>query len=361
MTFSTKDTRICKGFGILIMLFHHMYADVARFSDVSLNFFPLSQGLTVEISNYMKICVGIYVFLSAYGLALSYEKWKKGDGKFVAFRYMKMMVPFFAIYGLMILLSFVFGENWNIPKAYGLAADPGLRDYCALVLAMALDFLGLAHLFGTPTFCATWWYMSLAILIILLIPLLCRLCKGLGWGYAAVLAAAAPFALGLDVISLTRYFLCIVLGVGFAQNDLLARSKEAVCRKGKLGYFLGMSALLVLSLVLRQGKYKGALIEIWDSVIPVLWILYLYFFVCDLPILSRVLDFFGKYSTTMFLTHTFIRYYWFRPLVYSQENAWLNYLILVALSTLAAMAIDGLMQLLRLDKLTNKAASLVTQ
>lgn len=361
MTFSPKDTRICKGFGILIMLFHHMYADVARFSDVSLNFAPLSQGLAVEISNYMKICVGIYVFLSAYGLALSYDKWKKGDGTFIAFRYLKMMVPFFAIYVLMILLSLVFGENWNISKAYGLAADPGLRDICALGFAMVTDFLGLAHLFGTPTFCATWWYMSLAILIILLIPLLCRLCRKLGWGYAAILAAAAPFALGLNVVSLTRYFLCIVLGVGFAQENILAKCKETVCRKGKLGYFLGFTALLTLSFLLRQGKYKGALIEIWDSVIPVLWILYIYFFVCDLPILSRALDFFGKYSTTMFLTHTFIRYYWFRPLVYSQENAWLNYLILVALSTAAAMVIDGAMQLLRLEKLTGKAAGLVAK
>ena len=57
MTFSQKDTAKCKGFAILIMLFHHLYADTGRFSDLSIDFWPLSQNTAVQIANFMKICV----------------------------------------------------------------------------------------------------------------------------------------------------------------------------------------------------------------------------------------------------------------------------------------------------------------
>lgn len=357
VTFSTKDTQTCKGFAILIMLFHHLYADTGRFSDLTINFWPLSQNMAVQIANFMKICVGIYVFLSAYGLTLSYRKWDKGDWKFVAARYVKMMMPFFAVYILMLLCSLVLGKSWNIPRAYGLPASPGLQDWASLVLAMAVDLLGFAHLLGTPTFNATWWYMSLAIVIILLIPLLFRAVGKLGPGYAAALAAMLPFALGLPTVSLTRYLLCMVLGVAAAQKGLLAQCKDRYAQLpagNKLMCFAALTAALALAVILRQGRYKGTLVELWDSGIPVLVIVYLYLFINDLPVLAPVLRFFGKYSTTIFLTHTFIRYYWFRDISYYFENAWLNFVVLTVLSTIAAAMIDGLLKLVRYEKLTDQ-------
>ncbi|MCM1232538.1 MAG: hypothetical protein NC489_20635 [Ruminococcus flavefaciens] len=71
--FSKNDSLICKGVAILLMLFHHMYTSVDRFEDYVINFKPFSQDFIVNIANYDKICVGIYVFISAYGLTLAYE------------------------------------------------------------------------------------------------------------------------------------------------------------------------------------------------------------------------------------------------------------------------------------------------
>lgn len=353
MTFSQKDTAKCKGFAILIMLFHHLYADTGRFSDLSIDFWPLSQNAAVQIANFMKICVGIYVFLSAYGLTLSYQKWDKGDWKFCIFRYFKMMFPFFAVYILLAVSSVFVPSDWTLATAYGLPENPGFGAYCSMLLAMGVDFLGLAHLFGMPTFNATWWYMSLAIVIIILIPVLYRAVAKLGAPYAAALAATLPFALGLPTVSLTRYFLCMVLGIIAAGNDTLAKSKQFyknLCAGRKWLAFAAMTGLVVLSVVLRQGRYKGALVELWDSVIPVLVIVYLYWFLNDLPVVGSVLNFFGNYSTTIFLTHTFIRYYWLRSVSYHFTCAWLNFVTLTALSTLAAMAIDGLLKLIRYQR-----------
>lgn len=363
MTFSQKDTAKCKGFAILIMLFHHLYADTGRFSDLSIDFWPLSQNAAVQIANFMKICVGIYVFLSAYGLTLSYRKWDKGDGKFFLFRYCKMMFPFFAVYILLAICSLFVPSGWNLATAYGLPENAGIGAWCSMALAMVVDFLGLAHLFGMPTFNATWWYMSLAIVIIALIPLLNRGVAKLGAFYAAVLAAILPFALGLPTVSLTRYLFCMVLGVISAQNDLLTNSRQTYVnlpRSKRWLAFAAMTALLVLCVVLRQGRYKGALVELWDSAIPVLVIVYLYWFVCDLPVVGTVLHFFGKYSTTIFLTHTFIRYYWLRSISYHFTCAWLNFVTLTILSTAAAMAIDGLLHILRYQRFADRLTKKIT-
>ena len=363
MTFSQKDTAKCKGFAILIMLFHHLYADTGRFSDLTIDFSPLSQNTAVQIANFMKICVGIYVFLSAYGLTLSYSKWDKGDGKFFLFRYLKMMFPFFAVYILLAVCSLFIPSNWTLATAYGLPENAAFGGYCSFVFAMVVDFLGLAHLFGMPTFNATWWYMSLAIVIIALIPLLCRGVKKLGAFYAAVLSAIVPFALGLPTVSLTRYFLCMVLGVIAAQKDGLVKSKEYYVnlpRSKKWLIFAAMTGLLALSVVLRQGRYKGDLVELWDSLIPVLLVVYLYWFVNDLRVAGSVLNFFGKYSTTIFLTHTFIRYYWLRSVSYYFTNAWLNFVTLTVLSTLAAMVIDGALKLLRYPRFSDRLTRKIT-
>ena len=363
MTFSQKDTAKCKGFAILIMLFHHLYADTGRFSDLSIDFWPLSQNTAVQIANFMKICVGIYVFLSAYGLTLSYRKWDKGDGKFFLFRYLKMMFPFFAVYILLAVCSLFIPSNWTLTTAYGLQENAHFGAYCSMGLAMLVDFLGLAHLFGMPTFNATWWYMSLAIVIIALIPVLCRGVKKLGGFYAAILAAIVPFALGLPTVSLPRYFLCMVLGVIVAQKDGLAKSKEYYVNLSagkKWLAWAAMTALLILCVVLRQGRYKGTLVELWDSLIPVLVIVYLYWFVNDMPVVGKILGFFGKYSTTIFLTHTFIRYYWLRSVSYHFSCAWLNFVTLTVLSTAAAMAIDGLLKLVRYQHFTDSLTKKIT-
>ena len=41
--------------------------------------------------------------------------------------------------------------------------------------AMGLDFLGLHSLFGTVTMNGTWWYMSAAVIFVILVPLVMKM------------------------------------------------------------------------------------------------------------------------------------------------------------------------------------------
>lgn len=75
MSFTKKDTLVVKGVAIMMMVLHHLFRKPDLFKDFDVSFFPLSQSLAVDISSFFKICVSIFVFLSAYGLTYSLKKY----------------------------------------------------------------------------------------------------------------------------------------------------------------------------------------------------------------------------------------------------------------------------------------------
>lgn len=346
MKFTQDDTLKCKGAAILMMLFHHMYLDEDRYAGYTIDFAPFSPDGVMNVAGFFKICVGMYVFLSAFGLTLSYRKRNGSDSKFVVYRYLKMMFTFWYIYVVVIVLSFVLNKDWNVSHIYG-------TGKLTTPWYMLIDALGLAELFGSPTFDSTWWYMSLAIVIIMLIPLLNWLYDKWQGAFLLMLSILLPVAMGLEVVHLTRWLFCMALGVVFARINFLGRIKEKLAKRKlfeKIIVFFCMCIGLYALFRLRQGPLEWEFIEIWDSVIPVYVITLLYLFVNAVPIVGTVLHLFGRYSTVMFLTHTFIRDYWFREYVYVFENAWANYLIIVIDALAAAMALTSLKRIVRFEK-----------
>ena len=72
--FSKKDTNIVKGVAIIAMLLHHCYVTNINFKAHGVSFAPFSKGTVVTLSLWAKVCVGIFVFLSAYGITISLKK-----------------------------------------------------------------------------------------------------------------------------------------------------------------------------------------------------------------------------------------------------------------------------------------------
>ncbi len=351
MCFSKEDSLKCKGFAILIMLFHHMYKDSERYQGFAINFAPLPEGLVNQIADFLKICVGIYVFVSAYGLTISYQNWKYGKSSFFLHRIFKMMFSFYIIYLICILASFLVAKDWNIFAAYG------GQGRLAGLWYMFIDFLGLADLFGTPTFNLTWWYMSFAIMLVFLIPVLNWIYDKMNVVWMLAMAVLLPRALGLSADNnVIRYLLILTIGIVCARTQLMAKAKEYLSKQKKVTEVFWFVALLLLHVVffrLREGILKGPFIAVWDGIIPFMTICLLTFFINRVAILSAILKFFGKYSTIMFLTHTLIRYYWYEDFIYGHTSAWLDYGILLAASLMVAMAIDFFMKVTRLQRVEN--------
>ena len=72
--FSKKDTNIIKGIAILFLMFHHCFLSGDRYRNLQVVFSPFSESIVNYIAAFLKICVPIFVFLTAYGITISLKK-----------------------------------------------------------------------------------------------------------------------------------------------------------------------------------------------------------------------------------------------------------------------------------------------
>ena len=316
MKFDKNDTLAVKGLAILFMIQHHGFLSPDRFEGMTVNFSPFSQLDIVTISNFLKICVGMYVFLSGYGLTISLKKYGN-DGTLSGRQYKdylyrrlwKLMTGFWVIY----LLGFIFSIfiNSRVETVYF------SKDITTGIYSIFTDFTGLAYLFNTPTLNGTWWYMTLAIFIILVLPFIAN-------------------------------FFAAVLGVVFAQYDVLAKAKGFMITKNKYISkaikFVVLTALLIglyyMRVMLHKKGYSSNAYELTDNIIPVYIVYYCYEFIVGIPGLRQVLCFLGTHSMNIFLLHTFIRQYFLREFVYSVRHFALVTLVVLVLSLAISVVIE---------------------
>lgn len=70
-TFTKQDTLFIKGCAILFLLFHHCFLSPGRYKNLEVIFFPFTEYQVNHIAAFFKICVGIFVFLTAYEITAS--------------------------------------------------------------------------------------------------------------------------------------------------------------------------------------------------------------------------------------------------------------------------------------------------
>ena len=92
------------------------------------------------------------------------------------------------------IISFIWKRLWKLETFYWFAFiltlicqplgrtifDAYGTEFKSIVIYFFIDFLGLSYLFSTPTLNPTWWYMTLAILIIVLMPFIMNLIEKIG-------------------------------------------------------------------------------------------------------------------------------------------------------------------------------------
>lgn len=65
-----------------------------------------------------------------------------------------------------------------------------------------------------------------------------------------------------------------------------------------------------------------------------------YEFISHIPLLRTGLGFIGGHATNIFLTHTFIYYYFYTDFIYSFHDSWLILLVLLGLSLGVSILIE---------------------
>ena len=72
--FTKNNTLAVKGIAIFMLLGYHCFSSVERLYGANVNFAPFAQEKVMEVCGWMQQCVGIFAFLSVYGLTLSMKK-----------------------------------------------------------------------------------------------------------------------------------------------------------------------------------------------------------------------------------------------------------------------------------------------
>lgn len=370
MKFTKEHTMQMKGIAIIILLFHHCFLNAQRWATVPyeklattkgwgyypISFAPFSSHTIQYLASFSKICVAMFVFMTGYGMWVSYESQKKKTtmSNYIKKRMVTLMTGFLIIFVVTEILAIPTGRFIEV---YG-------HDFRSVVY-MIIDALGLAKLLGTPLFCLTWWYMSLAIVLIMIFPFVHSIMEKYQW-IVVVASIIVPRACGFgQSTDLFRYLLAYTLGMYFAQHDLLARIKEKFMEQNVAGKLLSLIVSLIgLAVIIkcRQNAWIGwKYLDFWDGFAAMYVIVISYIYILNGKWIVKGLGFLGKHSMNIFLIHSFYRDVFFHEFTYSFYYAWLDYIVLMAISLVTSIVLEWFKKLIRYEKFVDWVKRLVTK
>lgn len=356
-----RASSIAKGIAILFMLWHHLFYSkkliLKKMVDLELLCFPIDRYWVIVIAQTCKICVAVFVFVTGYGTYLQVTKQTKAGAtrrdllSYCVRHHAALLLSCQFIFVLAALCGTITQQR-TLPSIYG---EDGLARGIGYFL---IDWMGLAKAFGTPTYNKTWWYLSLATLLIYLIPVLTLIANRIG--SARLLAGFCAFALfvipfiGLNMRPIVlRYMPSALTGMVCAQyqlfdrDPLLKAERSQPDRRGLSVRSVAVWAFaLLVTVYLRRNLGRYWFFEAITSAI-----------ICRIAISldtiwGKLLDLIGRHSSNIFMSHTFIYSTFFSQQLFSLQWCWLIFAALVVSSLLLSMGIDGLKRLTRFDRFT---------
>ena len=216
-----------KGIAISFLLFYHCFSKKSRMGGMYVDFAPLSREAAMMISRCMVQCVGLFAFLSVYGLTRSvkkkyqsYEFSGREGTMFVLERYLHLVlfftIPFFFCMGVTFLTD---------TSSYA-------KGLVSALVSIVMDFFCVGHLFGTQVLISTWWYLSLEVLLIVFLPFVLRFYRKYSWLIVLMFLLPGSFLIEKHV-HLTKYLFVMPLAVCFADQDVLERIRDFMIVRNK--------------------------------------------------------------------------------------------------------------------------------
>ncbi|MCD8333901.1 MAG: acyltransferase [Clostridiales bacterium] len=361
--FSVRDTNVVKGVAILILVSHHCFLSASRFEGYDISFFPFTQETIISAALAGKCCVGIFTFLSAFGLTRTYQKQsacgaeeiseRTQTEKFVLRRTINLLSGFLFVFVLVFVCGLFLGSRSSF-SYYTKESGILLSAYYLL-----LDALGLSELMDTPSLIHTWWYMGLALTVIFLFPIMYKLYQKIGWVLIPAFFCLLC-CLRLDISDFNRWLVLIPVGILFADRNLLERIKaHQVVKRRSLDFvlkFFGISVIILLLAYLAADSYEVSSYgtKVLSCLLAIAVVLWVYLFLNGLPVISPILAFLGKHSMNIFLIHNFLRDRWFEAQIYSCKHFALIVLVLLLASTVISVGINALKKYSGYDRAVQK-------
>lgn len=331
-----QDSFLIKGVAICLMLWHHLF------------YLHPEYGRFVQYTALLsKVCVALFLFISAYGLTIQTERKNtlsknkllkpKNLLEFLMKRLSKLYVNYWIVFLLFVPLGvFVFNRSIIIP--YG-------SNHTFIWLL--IDFLGLAD---SRSYNITWWFYKLIITLYFLFPILHMALKK----WTTIVLAFSMFLLVFHRISIPiihDWLFVFVLGIYWALNK-----NKITIFLNKFNYIIlicsSVLAILLLAFVrLASTRFGGIRI---DGFFALSLIILLVITVRQQKIISRIFQFLGTHSMNIFMIHTFIFYYFYSDFIYSFKFPILIFIILLMCSLCFSMLIEYIKDKIRIHSLLDK-------
>ena len=349
VVFGKEHTAMTKGVFIILMLIHH------ALSDSCINLYNVStiindKKLISDIVSFSKICISGFAFLSAYGMTCGIKKVSQREYfNFLCRQLIKLEASVVFVYVFAVMY-----KNFIIKEPIRILYNKGNGFK---FVYMFIDAIGMSTYFQTPEINITWWYLYFAILLIMTMPFLYIIYKKFRYLLlpTSIFLPMALSSLEVRAGVQSNYAMLLpvaMLGIAFAYEGWFEKIKFH-----KVGAkFTWRGVKVIISIAILKISF-----DIWTNVssdfayvfIPV--IPYMIFeFVGEIPLLRTALKVIGENATNIFLTHTFIYYYWYSKIIYHSRKDWCIVLILLIMSVILSWMIELLKMVSGYNKLLKK-------
>lgn len=306
---SQKESVMLQGFAVSLMVWHHLFGFPDRVSVPYVLVFDGLLHIETLVSYFGRICIAVFAFCSGYGMEKKSISAGNAGVRGLLKNYqsaVRHLCKFFLRFWLVFVAFVPFGLFTN--------------RYPVRIETIVKSFLGQSYAYN-----AEWWYIGHYIKFMLLFPVISALGQWLGekgkilphigmMAALSVLVFAPKNAAWIGFYTILMYF---VEGMYFARSVWFERGARLI-RKNWQRLLIGT---MLIGTVFAS-RVLGA--EDWMLVS---------FFVFGIVLLlknsvvdksfGKVFLAIGRYSTYIWLTHTFFAYYYFQPFTYAPKYSWL--------------------------------------
>lgn len=339
-SFTIQDTFKAKCIAILLLIFHHMFNDEEEIvQNCRIRFIECNTIVKAAVN--ARVCVWIFVFLSAYGITISYMRGMTSRTPTAEYR-----VRFF--WHRVLMLQKIYFPTVIIQYVVLLLTKPS-SELILNPLYVVTNFLGIADILNFPKLTGLYWYISFTLLLILFFPLFYDICERYSYLTIPIVSVLTLGYMGEGIHShngglYLQYISAVFAGIIFAQKNVWYKLKTQLPSFKSFIRFIVLLMCAIIFPIIRNSSLQDILmykqVLMTGTAIAVCWIACCY---CSLSWLSKLMIFIGKHSGNMYLLHLLVLYH-MKGIIYYSKNIVVSFMSCVIISLLFSVALSFILK-----------------